>query len=414
MTEEKTKKKTKPIGTKEKGRRDWGGLEKRPSGRWRGRFKGPDGKIYRSTTFKEKESAKAWLNRHEVEIGRALANNVAWVSPTEKEKQKERNSTTVRELIEAWLADEQALPKLSTRQSHRRHLNPRVLCDSFPGFDSLADERLVDVDLDRIELWWEQVEANWPDMPDANQKAYKRLHTAFNYAIKKTKQTGITENPVKVAGANKRVRTKVQDRDLLELEEAAVMVEAISPRLKAPLLILQWAGLRLGELLALRRMDITDNGKIMAIHVTRNAQRIKDETTSKQKMKYFDTPKTEAGNRKIVLPGKVAEKVRAHLATYVEPEPDALIVTTEKGQPMMDTNFRSRFKFAAKKAGRPELSPHDFRRFFGTMLVTDSGVNLEAARVIMGHESKEQLLEYMRKKSKDEETAASNFDRLIS
>ena len=81
---------------------------------------------------------------------------------------------------------------------------------------------------------------------------------------------------------------------------------------------------------------------------------------------------------------------------------------------MMDTNFRSRFKFAAKKAGRPELSPHDFRRFFGTMLVANSGINLEEARVIMGHEHKDQLLEYMRAAANSKETAASNLDRLIS
>ena len=388
----------------------WGRIEKLKSGNYRARFR-VKGKLYKApTVFKEKETAVAWLNNQKTEYDKIISRNETWVPPTERAEEEDRNATTVRELIEMWLADERALPKLSTRQSHRRHLNPRVLCDSFPGFQSLAEERVVDVDLDRIEMWWEQVEDHWPDMADANQKAYKRLHTAFNYAIKKKL---VKVNPVKVAGANKRVRTKVQDRPLLELEEAAVMVESISPRLKAPLLILQWAGLRLGELLALRRKDIADNSKVMTISIVRAAQRIKDETTEKQVM-IITPPKTEAARRKIVLPSKVAEKVRVHLETYVDQDPEALIVTTDKGQPMMDTNFRSRFKFAAKKAGRPELSPHDFRRFFGTMLVANSGINLEEARVIMGHEHKDQLLEYMRAAANSKETAASNLDRLIS
>lgn len=388
----------------------WGRIEKLKSGNYRARFR-VKGKLYKApTVFKEKETAVAWLNNQKTEYDKIISRNETWVPPTERAEEEDRNTTTVRELIEMWLADEKALPKMSTRQSHRRHLNARVLCDSFPGFQSLAEERVVDVDLDRIEMWWEQVEDHWPDMADANQKAYKRLHTAFNYAIKKK---FVTENPVKVAGANKKVRTKVQDRPLLELEEADAMVESISPRLKAPLLILQWAGLRLGELLELRRKDVTDNGIVMTLSIERAAQRVKDEETGKQVM-IVTPPKTEAARRRIVLPGKVAEKVREHLSTYVAENSEALLVTTEKGQPMMDTNFRNRFKYAAKQAGRADLSPHDYRRFFGTMLVTKSGINLEEARILMGHESKEQLLDYMRAAANSKETAASNLDRLIS
>lgn len=395
---------------KKKTHRTWGRIEQLPSGNFRAKFK-HGGILHKApSTFKEKASAEAWLNRNKAEIDKAEALGYKWVSPAERENQDQLSSTTVKDLIETWLADEKALPKLSTRQSHRRHLNARVLRESFPGFDSIADERLTAVDLERIELWWQQVEDNWPDMPDANQKAYKRLHTAFNYAIKKK---FVTENPVKVAGANKKVRTKVQDRPLLELEEADAMVENISPRLKAPLLILQWAGLRLGELLELRRKDVTDNGIVMTLSIERAAQRVKDDETGKQVM-IVTPPKTEAARRRIVLPAKVAEKVREHLSTYVAENSEALLVTTEKGQPMMDTNFRSRFKYAAKQAGRADLSPHDYRRFFGTMLVTKSGINLEEARIIMGHESKEQLLDYMRAAANSKETAASNLDRLIS
>lgn len=389
----------------------WGRIEKLPSGNYRARFR-VKGKLYKAPTiFMEKAPAVAWLNKQKAEYDDLISKNKPWVPPTEIAKEEARNATTVRELIEIWLADEKALPKLSTRQSHRRHLNPRVLCESFPGFESLADEPVSSVDIERVELWWDQVQANWPDMPDANQKAYKRLHTAFNYAIGRPLNL-ITENPVKVAGANKKVRTTTQDRPLLELEEAAAMVEAISPRLKAPLLILQWAGLRLGELLALRRMDISDRGGVMTVHITRSAQRIKDEKTGKQIM-IITPPKTEAGIRDIVLPAKIAEKVREHLGLFVENEPEALIVTTDKGLPMMDTNFRSRFKYAAKKAGRPDISPHDYRRAFGTLLVTNSGINLEAARIIMGHEHKDQLLDYMRAAAKSNETAANSFNELI-
>lgn len=388
----------------------WGRIEKLPSGNYRARVR--RGKTYYKAphTFSEKKAAIAWLNKQKIKLDAATAGEKKWLTPAEQEALKQTDSTTVRELCELWLNDEKALPALSTRQSHRRHLNARVLCDSFPGFDSIADVLVKEVTIERVEHWWYQMQDVWPDMPDANQKAYKRLKTAFNYAIKKKL---VTVNPVVIEGATAKVETKTEDRDLLELEEIAAIVENISPRLRAPVLILQWAGLRLGELLELRRKDITDKAGVMTLHITRGVRRIKDPVTGKQ-IQQVDTPKTKAGKRKVVLPSKVAEKVRDHLATYVDSSPEALIVTTEKGKQMMDTNFRSRFKYAAKAAGRPEVSPHDLRRFFGTMLVENSGLNLEEARIIMGHTKKEQLLDYMRAAAKKEQKAANNFDKLIS
>lgn len=410
MQNENEKKKGKQLGTKDKPHRSWGRVEQRGKNRWRASFK-HQGKLHRAPiTFRTEQAAVAWLTSQKKSIDLAEAHEIEWTSPKDKALKEELDKTTVRELCELWLNDEKALPALSTRQGHRRHLNARVLCDSFPGVDSIADVLVKEVTIERVEHWWYQMQDVWPDMPDANQKAYKRLKTAFNYAIKKKL---VTVNPVVIEGATAKVETKTEDRDLLELEEIAAIVENISPRLKAPVLILQWAGLRLGELLELRRKDITVKAGVMTLHITRGVRRIKDPITGKQ-IQQVDTPKTKAGKRKVVLPSKVAEKVRDHLASYVDSSPEALIVTTEKGKQMMDTNFRSRFKYAAKAAGRPEVSPHDLRRFFGTMLVENSGLNLEEARIIMGHTKKEQLLDYMRAAAKKEQKAANNFDKLIS
>lgn len=125
------------------------------------------------------------------------------------------------------------------------------------------------------------------------------------------------------------------------------------------------------------------------------------------------TPKTEAGKRDIVVPGKIAVEIRAHLNKFVADEPEALLVTTNNGKGYLDTSFRNRFHSAAVIAGRPDVTPHDMRRFYGTKLVNDSGIGLEEARRIMGHETTEQLMEYQRASANYEHRAAVNLDKLI-
>ena len=220
-------------------------------------------------------------------------------------------------------------------------------------------------------------------------------------------------NPVQIKGANAIPRSKNRDRALISVPEAAAIADNINKRLRVPVLVLTWAGLRIGELLELRRGDIQDDGETMTLNIRRNAQRLKNPETGRQGMVAFDTPKTDAGNRDVVVPLTVAAEVRDHLAEYVDSDSNALFVTTEKHTQMMDTTFRSRFKTAATAAGRPDVSPHDLRRFYGTMLVNNGGVSLEEARRLMGHETTAQLMEYQRASARYEQRAAASLDSLL-
>lgn len=325
---------------------------------------------------------------------------------------------TVRELIEIWLTSSDF--KVSTTQSHRHKLNTRVLRDNIPGkFDSLADLRVAEIDRDRIKVWWSQVVAEWPTQKSTNSSAYKRLHTAFEYATEELRL--ISENPVKIKGAGRAPRPESRDRALISLEQAKALTENAPARLRVGTQLLLWSGLRIGELLDLRRKDVmVATAGTVTIRIRRNAQRITDEETGKQIMVSLETPKTGAGNRDIVLPNTVGKALKEHLEEHVGDSPEALIITTMTGAQMMDTNFRNRFATAAELAGRPDITPHDCRRFYGTRLVSpsDSGgsapVSLEEARRLMGHETVEQLLEYQRAADGYEGRAAIALDSLMT
>lgn len=390
-------------------RRSFGKTDQLPSGKWRARYTHPPGTTRYAHkaphTFYRRNDAEAWLDAEE----RLIELNI-WTPPADRKAEQVRASITVRQLIDRWLSE--APLKVSSISSHRGKLDSRVLCPSRPGFESLADEPLTRVDRERIRRWWKEINEVWPATDNTNSFAYRRLSTAFQFAVD---HDLIAENPVNIKGAGTAPRPKSRDRDVLTIEQVTTLIDAMPARYKVAVSLMCWAGLRLGEVLELRRGDLIGlNGTgAVTVRVRRNVQRTKDETTGKQVLVILDSPKTPAGNRDIELPEKVATELRAHVEEYVKPDRDALIITTRTGKQMMDTHFRQPFKTAKEKAGRPDVTPHDCRRFYGTRLVNSGGVSLEEARRLMGHETVEQLMEYQRSSKGFEKRAAGAMNDLI-
>lgn len=386
-------------------RRSFGSVRQLKSGRFQARYIGPDGAQHKApTTYATKMDAEGWLaeERRLIDLG-------AWTSPTERRKAEEaaeeRDSLTVRVLCERWLNAGHL--KASTAQSHMSKLNLRVLCTA------LADEPIATVDRARIVEWWTEVQERWPDTGNSNSSAYKRLHTAFQYAVDELEVLDV--NPVKIKGAGKAPRPKTRDRPVITVTEAQTLTDNMGATLQVPMMLLLWTGLRIGELLELRRKDIhglSGTGAV-TLSVRRTAQRMEDTETGRQVMVPFDTPKSEAGNRNIGVPAHVATRLREHCDRYVDTGAEALIVTTRTGAQMLDTTWRSRMVPAKRAAEREDVTPHDCRRFYGTMLVTN-GVSLEEARRLMGHENVEQLMDYQRAASGYEARAADVLNELVT
>lgn len=393
-------------------RRGFGAVRKLPSGRYQAKYTGPDSKWHKAPqTYDAKDDAVGWLSAE-----RKLIDLEVWTPPTVRAeaaaKSTERAKLTVKDLCDRWLRSPHL--KESSADSHRRMLDLRVLNTD------LADTPVIDVDRLRIAEWWAQVQADHPDTGPTNAYAFRRLRTAFQYAVDVLEV--IPTNPVKFKGAATPPRPKVRDRPLVTVDEAKAIAEGVGPDMRTPVELLFWVGLRLGELLGLQRRDLiglSGTGPV-TIRVRRDAERVTqtvtDKTTGnpkkKQVMVLFDIPKTEAANRDVVVPSAVADRLREHCKKRVGKAPDSLVVTTNTGKMMMDTNFRSRLGMGKRAAGREDVTPHDARRFYGTMLVTN-GTPLEDARRLMGHETVAQLMEYQRAASGYEQRAASMLDRLI-
>lgn len=153
---------------------------------------------------------------------------------------------------------------------------------------------------------------------------YRVLRAILNTAAE-DRQIG--RNPCTVRGGGVE---RAQERPMVDTATVLELAEAITPRLRALVLLAGFGGLRSGELLGLERQDIDPLRGL--VHVRREAQEIahvKDAggEIAERHGRVVSDPKTEAGKRSVTIPKSVMEELAAHLAAYASPEADAVVFT---------------------------------------------------------------------------------------
>jgi integrase len=131
-------------------------------------------------------------------------------------------------------------------------------------------------------------------------------------------------------------------------------------------------GMRQGELLALRWMDV--DWMAHRVRVRRNFVRGK-----------FGTPKSKRSSRSIPLADEVARELELlfQRSSYQSDE-DLVFAHPHTGKPMDRSQLLKRFKSALKRAGVREVRFHDLRHTFGTRMAA-AGVPMRTLQEWMGH-----------------------------
>ncbi len=148
-------------------------------------------------------------------------------------------------------------------------------------------------------------------------------------------------------------RVEREEMRFLNPAQVATLADEIEPVYRALVLLGAYGGLRLGEMLALRR------DRIDLLHATVDVS----ETVGHPDGKVFvGPPKTRAGRRRVPIPRIVVEALDAHLAT-VKPGQDALLFPgTRGGGYLHGEHFRvDTWHPAVARAGLAPLRPHDLR-----------------------------------------------------
>ncbi|WP_236595294.1 tyrosine-type recombinase/integrase [Mycobacterium intracellulare] len=166
----------------------------------------------------------------------------------------------------------------------------------------------------------------------------------------------LTKNPCAIKGAGNTNRKR--EPVLLSVAELAAVAEAIKPeRFKAFVLISGWGAMRFGEVIELRRKDISDGCE--TITVARGAYHLKG---------CHVGPTKSGKSRVVVLPPHIRADVKHHLDTFVDPNPNALLFpTTRSGCHLAQNVFREAFAKACKSVGREGVNVHALRHFGATM-----------------------------------------------
>lgn len=353
-------------------------------GRFQARFTAPDGtQVKAPTTFATKLDAEGWLAHERKQIDRG-----EWLSPQQRKLEERKSALTVAGFLEQWLTRRKQELRLSTYQLYERVLESRVVNpgkhlspaerDSAPGVLALAQTPLSELDSKAIYAWWDDLSRVFPTA-NFNHKAYIYLRSAMSDAVEREL---LDSNPVNVKSARKKPVPKT--KELPREQDLRAIVEATPERYQFVTMLCLYSGLRLGEALALKREHLKNDGTAnepeWRVQVRGNLQRIK--TDSGKVAMELQPPKTDAGYRDVPIFPKWNHIVAQHLEKFAPASKNEYLTTTEAGNPVMDTSYRSIFNRAKTKANAPQdITPHYGRTFLITELASEGATPAEIGTI---------------------------------
>jgi integrase len=184
-------------------------------------------------------------------------------------------------------------------------------------------------------------------------KSYRLLRAILATAV----ADGLIQtNPCRVRGAG---TERTAERPIVGPDLVLKLAGEIGPRFRALVLLAGFGGLRLGELLALRRRHIDlDAGTVT----------VDEQIVSLEGGRRLVTdPKSDAERRTVALPQLVIDALGEHLDRRGDEDPDALLFPAEDSGPLPATTLYKHWRRARHLVGRDDLHLHDLRHVAGTL-----------------------------------------------
>jgi integrase len=348
---------------------------------------GQDGRVYRSLRFtaygKRRFVSLGPITRAEAEKALRYAltdiERGTWMPPQDVAAPAEPEAVpTFHEYAEQWWVRNRGQLRDSTQADYRWRLEQHLL----PFF---AEHRLDEITFDLVERYLAgKLAEPVPLAPRSINMTVTLLGAILETAVEREL---ISRNPAR--GKRRRVREHAPRRTYLHTAgEIAALLEAAGERdsaaredrqhvhRRAMLAVLVFAGLRIGELCALRWRDVDLAAGWLTV----------------------GEAKTDAGRRRVKIRGALRDELLAIRANAGTVDPDRFVFATSTGRKPSRENVRNRVlgpavELASERlvehglAPLPEgLTPHSLRRTFASVLYAlgeDPGVVMDE----MGHTS---------------------------
>ena len=315
------------------------------SGRWQVRYRDPDSRE-RSRTFTRKVDADRFAATVAADVVRG-----DFIDPRQ-------GKVTVAEFAERWQATRSHLAQ-ATRDQDRHYLNSLVL----PTFGRRA---VASIRPSEIETWLARLDR----APATKAKALQKLAAILRVAVG---DGAIKTNPCEgIRRPSQKPRR--EGRALTEAEVAAVIeaAEEVDDSTAAMVSLMARAGLRIGEVLALRRDDLGDG----ILHVRGSMSR----------REGLRPVKGRDGARSIPIPPDLEVRLRRHLGEQRVASLDGWVFTAARGGQVRYDNWRTRtWRQIVEAAGIGDVHPHDLRHTLATRLFVVDGWTVPQVQAYLGH-----------------------------
>lgn len=337
-------------------RRRFGKIRKLPSGRFHASFIGPDGQRQNApTTFRTKGDADRYLSAVDTAISKG-----AWLD--EKIGHERFEDYAKRYLKEN--------PDVGPRWEETCLRNMRL------HMADLLDKPLITITAPVVRTWHAEALAGDGGRTSI-QQSYRFLRAVMNQAIR---DNAISVNPCKIKGAG---TDRAKERPIATVEEVAALVQDITPRYRAAVLLAAWCGLRRGEIIGLQRSDVClDTNEVF---VRRNRVELLESHTE-----FDGDPKTDAGRRPVSIPPHLRPYLVEHLGKWADP---VWMFVGRDGERMRGNAIYQAFVRARDRVG-VEVTFHDLRHT-GQSLAALTGANLADLKKRLGHASNAAATRYL-------------------
>jgi integrase len=330
-------------------RRRFGRIRKLPSGKYQASFVGPSGARQNAPdTFITKTDAGRWLAKVEADLSRGT-----WLDD-------QLGRQAFGDYARTWLRDN---TKIGPRYRETCTRNLRL------HMTALEDISLRALTPPVIREWYAAALRGTGGRTSI-QQAYRLLHAVLATAVR---DGAIPVNPANIDGAG---TDRAKERPVASVAQVVALIEAITPRYRAAVLLGAWCGLRRGEIIALHPQDIDLDAGTVTIRTNR--------VELLETRQAFDAPpKTDAGKRTVNIPPHVLPILEVHMREWAGTD---RVFIGRDGKPMRGDAVRQAFTRARRKADMPGFRFHDLRHT-GQTLAASAGATLKDLMKRLGHSS---------------------------
>ena len=375
------------MASRKSSRSSWGSIRRLPSGRFQASYVAEGGRFAAPMTFSTRGDAETWLGGIRAEIAKG-----AWASPTAVALKRAEARRTLAEYAEQWVAERTNgrgdRLKQRTVEEYRRLLAGPL--------SDLATLHLTAITPARVRTWRTA-------QLDTGRKTQTSRAFGLLSAIMTTATTDglVAKNPCAGIRGGQSTHTGRKVIPPTDVELDAIL-DAITPRFRALVIVAAIGGLRYGEATALRAKDVVverDLAGVVTV-VRLNVQRAVVRTAEGI---VAGTTKSEASVRTVAIFGPDAATVAEHVHGLIG---DALLFPAGDGVSYLSQSaFWKHWDRARTAAGRPDMPFHALRHYAGTRYA-QTGATFAETMSRLGHSTAAAALRYQHSGSRDDELAA--------